>query len=654
MSDPGAHYSAFNPIAFNVDTDDAEKTKIEVVDIRSPDLSMEKFEKAHKWQAATRAKNFFRGNVRALGRRKERTGGRFPARPASTSSSLRGDGGRFKSSVEEDEETISTHSTGQDTPAVKVEVSVEEDDDDKVEDSPLPMGTSVTRELDFDEATQKMATAAEKSSHQYETLDSDVDEEYEHYQRIEAIHDSPATIPSPQYHEFVDQNEPPTSAVRIQVSQSRRLSAETVRIRADSSFESPQPGMGRTASQDSGTESPGTAMSTLTNNTAGQTTVNSSSSSTSTSGRLTMLSVVSETDREVMETNRAGKDLRLQASKGDGDNTVHSSSTTSSATHGYLALASSPATIRDGASLRSDHFFKASRIPVSHSVSSNSGSSSSGTSSGASGEGSVAVAAAKPSAQRATFQRVDSQLTQTTINPFATSTSPVSNQGKEPAVFVSYLGRQTTVDADRTVARGKTRSSPPALAVMEEEGDGTEERQSPAQIVGYSQMVFEAAKPDSSQNLFRPVKKQRDPRFSSRPPLSPIKGLRTPTTPPPYGARPDSTSPSYQQLSPPTFVDHRIQSADLSKPYVLRSGPPRQGVLLVSPERGGASNPAVPDRQPYDEMGIRDSAISHSPPLGRSRTYQETSIEVLKEDVLTKDPANVVTPEKPASGDSAA
>lgn len=646
VSDSGVRYnSAFNPVSFESDLEETEKTSIEVLDLGSSD---EKEKKApQKWHAASKAKKFLKENV--LLRRRRRGGRENPVGSNSVSSALKNADDESRNGDNTDGRNLYTKPVGREVQVITTVQTIEEELNDRMTDDHVS-GFPALR----DEEEEDIIMPPQCSS-QYQNLDSDIDDDYSHYQRIEAIHDSPGNVPSPAYQQFVDRGEtPPTARVRLEVS--ARSPTQRIQTQSASSMENPQL-IRRTTSQDSGAESPGTAMSTLTSNTSGHTTLATSTSGTVSSGRLTILSTVSETDREVMETNKAGRGLRLQQAlhertimEGDGDATLHSSSTTSTTTHGYLALGS-PGPLRDGASLLTDRFFKASTIPVAHTSSDNSGSTNSGSSSGETSGGSVA-----------TNKRVDigsesmeqGHLTASLILPFGENSSLMGNtasssstQSEDPPKFVSYLDRQLSSDTAKTMSRGNTRSSPPVMIARH---SSIEERESPSQIVDFSsQVIFEAAKPDS-QNVFRPVKPRDRKHALSRPPLSPIKGLRTP---PPY-QRPGSTSPAYQQLSPPNIVDHRIQHLDLSKPYVLRSGPASHaGVALISPEGGRGSNiPVLSDGRESSE-DFPTSTLSQLPIVERTRTYRETSIEVEKHE-LSKEASSVavVTPEK-AEGKSA-
>jgi len=332
----------------------------------------------------------------------------------------------------------------------------------------------------------------------------------------------------------------------------------------------------------------------------------------------------------------------------DGSMSVHSCSTGSTNTNGYVALVGSPAPLREGASMPVDRFFDQSRMSVARQASSISGSTGSGGSAG--GRTSKTSSDTSRSKKAVTGQGSPASVS----SEMATTTS--SGSGEEPPKFVSYLDQ----------ARKKT---------LPTVGDD-EERESPAEIVGYSEMVFEAATGGGRQgsekpSVIRPTQnrdsgRDRSGRLGSRsrPPLSPIKGLRTPTTPPPSAlGGPDSTSPAYQQLSPPrNIIDHRM-GAGLSKPYVLRSSARAgDGRMFVSPESetvdtspkgwaqgvvsslvGGVISPESSQTGPVytytgDETKNLGPAEEDDP--SRDRICEEMSIEV-------KD-APVVSPEKGA------
>ena len=662
LSDSGVRYSAFDPVSFPGTDDTPEKTSIEVTDLGSTQREDNNNSTPPVWGAARRAKNFL-SDVRVLKFRKRRSGRENPARPPSTSSSSKSDESKPKDAGDND--TISTKSSANTKEQRSAsDRSNRKTHSKKYDDSPKSKFSTV-----FESSISSKTKGGAMEPSQYHHLESDVDEEYDHYQGIEtSIGDSPHTVPSPSYHRFVDDHDAQTSEM---IDVSKGASTATVRIDVSTITSPPQKIRGRcgdivciphqegssvtTSSNDSGAQSPAT------NNTVGQTTQVSSTSISS--GRITFLSTVSETDREVMETNKAGKLMRLQQQhprKTDGEASVHSTSTASTTTHGYLALTGSPVPLRDGASLPVDRFFNQSNIPVAHSSSSNSGgSSSSGSSriisanvsSGLIGPGDVSQASSSnPSKKSVSSPHTDSSVSQTVSS---------ASTGEEPPTFVSYLDRQRTGSTKLTLDGGISTLS--SHQIPEEAENEREEMELPTQIVGYSDVVFEEAKPQSA-NLIRPVQK-RDPNFAARPPLSPVKGLRAPDTPPPMTVyeRPDSASPVYQHLSPPNIIDHRMHPVNsyLSKPYVFRSGPPRTGrepidMVLISPEPSTSGNAVTPspniisesDNYVYstnDFEGLMDSYEHH-----RNRTYKESSIEVEKSDE-TATHLPVVSPDKGSS-----
>mmetsp|Transcript_476 Transcript_476/g.704 ORF Transcript_476/g.704 Transcript_476/m.704 type:complete len:862 (-) Transcript_476:50-2635(-) len=640
-------FSAFDPVIFSTEKTDVEKTSIEVTDMSTENLQ-QRNTSLHRWQRASKARNFIIDNVRVLSRRRHRSGRENPARPASTSSSSSGI--NTSSKIGEDlrnrcSAISARQKDGVSPPTLKVsiEVNVEED---CIGDDPKENSQERINFLDSTEKEVKNTCLPSSEVHGkhclYQQLGSDLDEDSCRH-----------------------------SAAHTQASQANRLT----------SAESPQPRLiGNTLSQDSGVDSPGTAMSALTLNTSGQSTLATNTSATTNSDKITTLSNVSETDREVMETNKAGRDLRLRSPKRhvkkelDGDATVNSSSTGSTTTHGYLSLVGSPVTIRDGASMPTDQFFKGTQIPVVHSASSNSGSSSSGDS------GQVTERVVPAGTQGTTVERVESQLTYSTVHPFeavdTSSNTSISNLTKnhEPPVFVSYLHQQNATETEKATSKDNYRSTPPIMieTVHEEapqEGQspfgvadsssnttssGSTQSHDPPVFVSYlhrqysneteraMEVVFEAAKPQSSRKIFRPVRRfQRDRRISERPPLSPCKGLRTQTTPPPS----QIPSPIHQQQSPPNIVNHRMQNSRLSKPYVLRSSLQQNRVALISPDRQSSNKSkgnSIPEGSVCGSCNLSTSNVT------RGQAYQETSVEVDKLGVVSN-PANVVTPEKEAS-----
>jgi hypothetical protein len=599
LSDSGVRYSAFAPVMLpQTATDVTENTAIEVMDVTPVTASDDTLtneevnrSEAHPIKGGTsRAGRFLRMSDARMRRRKWRSGRENPARPPSISSSSPGTDDKSKIGDSIDGEPISSEFSNPTTPESTMRKSTIDIDISTSRRASATVSFSTVHEAD-DINNENRADGT--SGDPYHQLDSDIDEEYEHYQRIETSlqTDSPTPIPSPAYQRFEDEQVVQSVIRTGRTDKEGDIHTPNVRIEVSTGQSTPEQGSTQQegssltpVSQDSGT-----ARSMMTGNTSGHTTLATSTSATVSSGHMSVLSSVSETDIEVMETNQAGK-LRIRRQRKldqvltadlDSSASVYSTSTGSTNTHGYVALAESPAPLRDGASLPVDRFFNQSSIPVRHSVSTNSGSSgSSGSATGpATGVFKASDTSTSPSKKTPQGQGSPASLS----IEMAHTNSTGSSGPEEPLKFVSYLDRET---------KSKKNPLPPV--------DDGDERASPTEIVGYTEMVFEAATSTPGQTtqqpaLIRPLQKRdedkyRSERSRSRPPLSPIKGLRTPTTPPPSMTAvggPDSTSPAYHQLSPPrNIIDHRL-GAGLSKPYVLRSSA-RAGdgktQIVVSPE----------------------------------------------------------------------
>jgi len=117
------------------------------------------------------------------------------------------------------------------------------------------------------------------------------------------------------------------------------------------------------SSHDSCSKSRTTTRSWQSNNTSNNT-ISTSLSGTVSCGA-TVTSSLIEADREVMETNRRERYRRENVNLDlDGTVSVHSSDSASTNTHAYLALASSPASIRDGASMPVERFLSSGGLNV--------------------------------------------------------------------------------------------------------------------------------------------------------------------------------------------------------------------------------------------------------------------------------------------------
>lgn len=662
-SDSGVRYSAFDPVWLPQNaTETSENTAIEVTSMDTKPAASEEEEKPSK-TAASRAARFLRmSEGRYKRRRKRKDEKESPTRPTTISVSTQEPEKTESVADAVNEASRPTGSTDPSSTSLKSTIDI---DIRTTRRTPTP-----TPQFPIVQGGEESGNAdggKGESGEQYQQLDSDVDEEYEHFQRIETSlqqTESPTPIPSPAYQKFEDEQavQPESSATDGEAEGGNRT--PTVRIQVSTDVGNQGRSNLTPYSPDSGNQSPGTIRSSMTGNTSGHTTIATSTSATVSSGHVSVLSSVSETDMEVMETNKAGKrrvrqrrklDSVVKIGRRSGDTdasvSVHSSSTGSTNTNGYVALGGSPAPLREGASMPVDRFFDQSHIPVGHSVSNISGSTgSSGSAGGRTSRTSKTSSDSSPSKKAVTGQGSPASMT-SEMN----TTNSSGSAGEEPPQFVSYLDQ----------ARKKT--LPPV-------GDD-EERESPAEIVGYSSMVFEAAtapgRGSEKPAPIRPKQKRetgrdRSGRFGSRPPLSPIKGLRTPTTPPPAAlGGPDSTSPAYQQLSPPrNIIDHRM-SAGLSKPYVLRSSaragdgrtqmfvsvesetvetsPKSQGPVTSS--AGGVISPEAPQSGPVYTYTLHDDSQNvYGPDPSEDRICDELGVEVKEQEAP---PVNVVSPEKP-------
>uniref|UniRef100_A0A7S1YHW5 Uncharacterized protein n=1 Tax=Grammatophora oceanica TaxID=210454 RepID=A0A7S1YHW5_9STRA len=625
-SDSGIRYSSpFDPFF-----DDVERTSIEVTNMGAPSRTgADKKEEgsteggaAHKESAASKARRFMSNNFRVM-RRKRRSGRENPARPPSTSSSSKSSEDSRQNQA--DDESLSTKSSAGGREA-----------------STKPKSTGLTVKQAFSGtnpqkssrkgSSKKDNTSLGKKS-SYHQLGSDVDED-DQQQRLSLDVESPTAIPSPAYHHFPDDrpnsrtestdvvgHEDDANVVKIEVSSSAKPSSTPlVELSPNRDFI----GCADESSPSTGSFSPTpTVRSSVTQSTSGI------GSFTSSGGR-TQLSTVSETDREVMETNKAGKLARKLSqhnrkknnnAEGGEHVSVHSASTSSTNTHGYLVLGNSPVPPREGATMPVDRFFSNSRIATTHSPSSSNSSTSVRSTSVIKGDGSFDVS-----------QSSSDPSKKTDASPISLKSSMSSQSTtEEPPQFVSYHMDHQTTGQSKGISTVSSQRTP-----------DSSDRDSPARIVpvGYSEVIFEEAKPQAS-TLIRPGVKCRAKRVTSRPPLSPAKGLRTPTTPPP------SSSPAhYQQLSPPNIVDQVDRTGDLSKPYVFRSGPGRGPVrdgkkhlVLVAPDSASFTVTSTLDVIPDDESMA--SSYYNTEDLTRSRTYQENSLPLAR----PADPA-VVTPER--------
>ena len=618
-------FSAFDPIASPDEMDVTERTSIEVTKLSPPrnrskssycneDIEDGKSRTADTkdttQSAASRAAKFL-SDVRTLRRRRRgRCGRENPARPLSSQE----ESANRVDNIEEASNNIGSSTLCQ--------------DDSNVIDM-------VTKVVDGSETFIEEEGKEVDDSHpvgiNYQKLESD--DESDRFQTISSPIDavSPSTIPSPIYHHMVDErvgDVDVSRGVQIQVSNVTTHPFDEI----DTTFptySSPIPAqMARDGSSltPHSHDSPGTLRSSGTTNTSGHTT--HATNTTVSSGQMSHLSSISETDREVMEANKVGSLLRHDRSspvvlKNEFELLGGNSSALGYAL-GYFALRNSPENLREGANVEADRFFTGAE--------SKAGSSR----------------RAKVRTSSSSKKGTSCSPTTNTLASLHTSSRSSSAGGDEPPTFVSYLERQ--VASDLTTLPDTRRKFP---SIREGRGD-LEERESPSEILGYSDVIFEEAKAPRDKTSKQPLPIRLTDgqlfrrRVRSLPPRSPVKGGRAPTTPPPRVVGGESTSPALCRLSPPrTIVDHRIEPV-VSRPYVLRTTPgsstvmSRQKMVVVSPE-GHYSSGAhryAPVSGDGASLGaqevVREPSNTFSTGLSRgpmrSRTYVEHSIEILKAD----------------------
>jgi hypothetical protein len=382
-------------------------------------------------------------------------------------------------------------------------------------------------------------------------------------------------------------------------------------------------------------------------------------STTSSSGHPSVLSTISETDREVMEANKEAKRRRglqglrnlpqLQqksAAAEPTEDSVHSSSTNSNSTnpHRYLALqnSTSPVPLREGANDPVERFFIDDAAATNNSGGSSSGGGQLHPATAHQRSQSTRSQSTTTSGSRPSVGRTGSPATQSSF-----SASSSSGTQEEPPTFVSYMDRQGASDLTSLREETQETSSKRGGAGL---ANNEEREGSPAaellQVGQFNQeVVFQEAQPKA----IRPDRiRGRLDKFRTgrpavlRPPRSPVKGYKPSTTPPPRGSHSPITA-----LSPPRdIVEQYPHSHVISKPYVMRMGQHSSLVL------GGAMKTTT-------TTTTTASAVEHMIGL----TYAESSIEVLQSDLppnnkeeerqqLNINILNIVTPEKEGSSAS--
>jgi hypothetical protein len=560
--------TTFNPIQDTTELD-TELVSIEVMDMPSNDHESNDHDEGSGVSASSSLKektvslvSRFISDLRSFGRKRRNRGGREnPARPASSS----------------DE---SSRRIG-DVP----------DEDSASAGSPPSDGNGRLGSVKNTDIADAGAETSEKAtmpkfSNRYESDHNDNDTNEKNHERQLAA-DIPTTDPSLVYHQLDDDHqETEVGRVRIQVS---RRSNESLRrddmARNNTAF-TPMPSQSLPDSiPQANDDSPGRSRSSGTTYISGQTTQRTVT--THSSGQMSQLSSISETDREVMEANKGGTSGEVASASSDQLlPSIPLSSVRDARYAGYTSLEDSPHLLRDGANVPAERFFTFVDSDARGSSRLNNSSST-----------------------RKSTSRSPPTVSSSSIN----TSSTTSTSGDEPPIFVSYLDRKTV--SDLTTSRLET-SSPRA-------GKGSSERResSPSEILLYSDIMGEessALKTIISKKP-RPMRPSRGANHGkqgvrSLPPRGPMKG----------GAR-GTPSPS-SSISP---VGLYSSAGNDHFRRILDDGVDQGEQELV--------------RMTSYYMALPRS----SPNVLRSHTYDEHSIEILKTD--SKEESNLLNA-SPESG----
>jgi hypothetical protein len=282
-----------------------------------------------------------------------------------------------------------------------------------------------------------------------------------------------------------------TGAGRVRIQVSTTVKEPPQRIARSSAVTSPLQ-IGRNVNaQTSSHDSPGRSMGSS----IGHTTLRTST--TISSGQMSHLSSISETDIEVMELNKRGARNEMSSLASKGDQLLHSiplSSVRDARYAGYTSLGESPS-LRDGANVPADRFFKFAE-----------------------------------SGRKGLSRQSPSLRSPTTVSSSSANTSSTSSTLPDelPPVFVSYLDRKTVSDLTSRLETSSPRAG--------EEGNEVRESSPSDTMVSsgsfretFSQKAVISKKP----RPMRPTRGFQDgKRVRSLPPRSPMKGLRASNTPP--------------------------------------------------------------------------------------------------------------------------
>lgn len=579
------HHTIFNPIKYDNELETTEQTAIEVMDLAPAEQDSMEDENGTGGRTTSRAAKFF-SDVRNLRmRRRTRDGRENPARPASASE----ESGRKSESVREDE-TLSSTSSRETKEAENRNIEDHGEESNEQQHKREIFGSTCERTDGIVSSDDHRQVGGHQHSGAGRVVRIQVSTTREPIGLASGVPSYPASSPEPSH------------------------------LGHDSSTLTPQ-----------SHDSPETSRSSATTLTSGHTT--QGTATTYSSGQTSNLSVISETDLEVMQANKAGK--LLQSGR-----VAPAPNTRPHRYPGYIEVSDSPTSLREGACLPADRFFTLAESPTEKR-----------------GFGARFRSASS-------LRRSSTTNSPNTVSSASMTTNSSASSQDEPPTFVSYLDRKMTSDLT-SLRETEERFSP-------RQGVGGPDRvSSPAEILGYTDMTFEEAQAPPGQPGSKarprpiwPTKGfQLGRKVRSLPPRSPHKGLRTPSTPPPRGG---GASPGYDAVSPPRhIVDHRIDQ-NVSKPYVLRSTLPLTRLFsphTVSPEVlsscGGINFAHIPDAQAeqgaYEviRMGTNHEFpghfyVAHS--RGTSpNAYNEQSIEVLKTDSKEEPSPTFVTPPKGSS-----
>jgi len=429
--------------------------------------------------------------------------------------------------------------------------------------------------------------------------------------------DSASTVPSPTYHRIEDDSLMNHHAGRVCI----QISSDTREGLAPFNLSSPLScHIGHDSPSYTLQDSPGTSRSGTTNVSLGHTT--HATSTTNSTGVMSYLSSISETDREVMEANKSTRYCPQQCA-----NSPKTSGWKNSARvprNMYVELSDSPLSIREGASVPAERFF--------FNDSQHNGKFGIG-----------------PSKISSLISKKGSFHSGSTISSSSLATGSSTSVGEDPPTFVSYLDRKTA--SDLTSLRELTEASSPRDHDQEER----ESSPAPGDLFGQPGVIAEAARaatPDGASKIPRPVWPSKSLYFGRRmrslPPRSPHKGSKTPP------ARAGNSSPAHCNLFPPHQIVENSFDYTVARPHLPSN---RSCGYQISPEmllfaedagrahivgEGAAESYEVVRMTPSPEK-LYSSSRGTSPTSLRSRTCKECSIEISKSDSKEEMSSSFVT-----------